>query len=339
MPRARYSRLNPPSPEDTVRLSSRSLALVLAAVVASPSLAAAQGKHLNPVVDLLAQKKPVFGLYAPANPRMRPGQTPAANTPTPRTQAQLASDALAYPHADYIFDGSMEGNFDAGYATFSEFVKGMAAGGSLKWSHPLAVKTPEILPDPALARERIGKQLNLGASTIVMVDVQNAEEVKQGLDAMRPRAKGGSRPDDVGMAPSLWGMSEQAYKEKADVWPLNSQGELAAWVIVESKEGLAKIREIAAVKGIAALFPGAGTLRGVFSSTDASGKRVFDEAGWEAAIQSVLAACKEFSVPCGYPANLNDVETRMKQGFSVFVIGWGDAGKQTVELGRKVGGR
>lgn len=304
-----------------------------------PVASLAQEKHLNPVADLLAKKQPVFGLYAPANPRTRPGQQPPANMPAPKTQAQLAADAIAYRNADYIFDGSMEGNFDAGYATFTEFVKGLAAGGKLPWSHPLATKTPEILPDPALARERIGKQLNLGVSTIVFVDVKNAEEVKQGLAMMRPKARGGTRSDDVGPAPAMWGMNEKEYREKADLWPLNPKGELVNWTIVESKEGLANIREIAAVKGIGALFPGAGTLRGVFTTTDAAGKRVFDEAGWEAAIQSVLAACKEFKVACGYPANLNDIEMRMKQGFSVFVIGWGEPGMKTVELGRKVAGR
>ena len=42
-----------------------------AAVVAALLLAApqAQAQHLNPLVDLLAAKQPVFGLYAPANPR------------------------------------------------------------------------------------------------------------------------------------------------------------------------------------------------------------------------------------------------------------------------------
>lgn len=314
--------------------------ILLAALAVAPTATAhAQGKHLNPVIDLLAAHKPVFGLYAPANPRMRPGQPAPANAPALRTQAQLAADALAYPHADYIFDGSMEGNFDAGYATFTEFVKGMAASGALKWTHPLSAKTPEILPDPAVARERIARQLNLGVSNIVFVDVKNADEVRQGLAMMRFASKGGTRPDNVGSAPALWGMNEKAYREKADLWPLNPQGELVNWTIVESKEGLANIREIAAVKGVGVLFPGAGTLRGVFSSTDASGKRVFDEAGWEAAIQSVLAACKEFQVACGYPANLNDIELRMKQGFSVFVIGWGEQGMKTVELGRKIAGR
>lgn len=60
---------------------------------------------------------------------------------------------------------------------------------------------------------------------------------------------------------------------------------------------------------------------------------------WEAAIQQVLAACKEFKVPCGYPARAEDIEMRMKQGFSVFVIGWGDNGFKTIEIGRRLGGR
>ena len=64
-----------------------------------------------------------------------------------------------------------------------------------------------------------------------------------------------------------------------------------------------------------------------------------DTALWEAAIQQVLSACKEFKVPCGYPARAEDVEMRMKQGFSVFVIGWGDNGFKTIEIGRRLSGR
>src|SRR4051812_31755098 len=118
---------------------------------------------------------------------------------------------------------------------------------------------------------------------------------------MRFKSKGGQRPDAVGDAPAIWGMSEKEYKAKADVWPLNKSGELVNFTIVESKAGLANIREIAAVKGIGVLFPGAGTLRGVMSTTDSTGRRTPDPLAWEAAIQQVLAACKEFKVPCGFP--------------------------------------
>jgi len=156
---------------------------------------------------------------------------------------------------------------------------------------------------------------------------------------MRYKAKGGTRPDSVGTAPAFWGVSEKEYRQKADLWPLNPDGELLNYVVIESKEGLKNAREIAAVKGIGVLFPGIGTLRGVFSTTGADGKRVVDEAAWENAIQTVLAACKEFKVPCGIPATPNDIEKRMEQGFSVFVASWGDAGFQTMELGRKAGKR
>ena len=57
------------------------------------------------------------------------------------------------------------------------------------------------------------------------------------------------------------------------------------------------------------------------------------------AIQQVLAACKEFNVQCGYPATETDIETRMKQGFSVFIMNWGDPGFRAIDLGRKAAGR
>ena len=173
----------------------------------------------------------------------------------------------------------------------------------------------------------------------MLPQAESAEQVRAAIAAMRFKSKGGTRPDDVGSAPAFWGLSEAEYKQRADVWPLNPDGELINWTIIESKEGLAKVREIAAVKGIGVLWPGAGTLRGVFSTTNASGERVFDEKGWEAAIQQVLAACKEFNVACGFPANPNDIELRMKQGFSVFVMNWGDAGFKAIEIGRKAANR
>lgn len=318
--------------------------LALIALVATLGLSHAAPPHLNPVIDLIEARKPVFGLYAPANPRARPGSEPSAVQASAKTPVQLAQDALAYRRADYIFDGSMERNFDRGVANFAEFARGMFDGGMLRktettsLSHALFVKTPEIAPDPALARARIAQQLNLGVSGIVFVDVKSAEEVKQGLAMMRFASKGGTRPDDVGDAAARWGLSAAEYRERADLWPLNPRGELVNFTIVESKEGLEKVRDIAAVPGIGVLFPGAGTLRGIFSTTDSTGRRVVDQAAWENAIQQVLSACKEFRVPCGYPAGEGDIEMRMKQGFTVFIIGWGESGFRAVDIGRRAAG-
>ena len=319
--------------------------VTMAAVLAAFVVPLQSARHLNPVVDLLAQKKPVFGVYGPRNPRARPGAATTADTVKPKSQSELAKEALGYTTADYLFDGSMEGDFDRAYPAYAEFAKGIAEGGMVakgaaaRFHHPLFVKMHEIAPDPAKAVADIGKQLDLGVSGVVFVGVESPEEVKTGLAAMRFKSKGGTRSEDVGQAPAFWGMSEKEYKEKADLWPLNSNGELVNWTIVESKAGLEKVREIAAVKGIGVLWPGAGTLRGVFSTVQPDGTRKLDEAAWEASIQKVLAACKEFNVPCGYPATPNDIEMRMKQGFSVFVMNWGDPGFEAIKIGKKAAGR
>jgi 4-hydroxy-2-oxoheptanedioate aldolase len=297
--------------------------------------------RLNRVIALLEEKKPVFGVYAPSNGGGRRG---GAEAPPPRPVIDLAKDALGYQAADFLFNGSMEGGLDRAFQPYADFVTALGDASAsrlphLGLTHPLIVKTPKIAEAGPKTAENISRQLNVGAAGIMFVEAESADEVRQGLAAMRFASNGGTRPDHVGAAPKHWGMTEQDYKSKADLWPLNPNGELINWTIVESKAGLAHVREIAAVKGIGVLWPGAGTLRGVFSSTNEKGERVLDTAAWENAIQTVLSACKEFHVPCGFPATPNDIETRMKQGFSVFVMNWGDAGFKAVDIGRKAAGR
>lgn len=317
------------------------LALVGLALLSVPMVAQGPNRpRLNPVVELLQQKKPVFGLYAPSNRRARPGGGAAAAPAAPiKPPIDLAKEALGYRGSDFVFDGSMEGGLDRSLPAFTGFVKAMQEAGALtttpalRLSHPLIVKTPEI-NEPTIAGD-ISTQLNLGVSGLMFPKAESAEHVRKGIAAMRFKAKGGTRPEAVGTAPAYWGMSEAEYKQKADVWPLNPDGELINWTIIESKEGLTRVREIAAVEGIGVLWPGAGTLRGIFSTTNEKGERMLDEPAWEAAIQQVLAACKEFNVPCGFPATANDIELRMQQGFSVFVMNWGDAGFKAIDVGRR----
>lgn len=301
--------------------------------------------HLNPMVDLLEAGKPVFGLATPSAGGGRRGG--AATTPAPvKTPLDLAKETLAHPEADYFFNGGMERDVERALPAFTQYADAIVdAGGIATSPHPrllapMSVKTAKISTDPAKAVENISRQLNAGVTSISFVHVDTARELEQGIAAMRFASRGGTRPDNVGNAPKYWGLSEKDYREKADVWPLNPSGELVAWAIVETKEGLANVREIAQVKGLGVLIPGAGTLRGVFSTRDASGAMVRDEQAWEAAIQQVLAACKEFTVACGYPATADDIEMRMKQGFSVFIIQqFNESGFNAVKIGRKAAGR
>jgi 2-keto-3-deoxy-L-rhamnonate aldolase RhmA len=340
------------------------LALV-AAVVFGGSMLGQKGRHLNAMVDLLADKKAIFGTTAPSVGGGGGGAPPAAPAPI-RTPVDAARDALAHPEIDFFFNGGMERGLDTSrnggptpFSTFAQFADGLVDAGAIAskpYTHllaPVMVKTPNISrpdapADPAKYVDNISRQLNAGVAAISFVEVDSAEELRQGIAAMRFKSKGGTRPDDIGNAPKYWGLSEKEYRAKADVWPLNPNGELVVWAIVETREGLANVREIAQVKGLGVLIPGAGTLGGVFSKTDANGQPVRDANGrpvrddvaWEAAIQQVLAACKEFKIPCGYPAFDNDIETRLKQGFSAFIIQqFGERGFKAVEIGRRVSGR
>lgn len=324
----------------------RHIACLTAAAVAAVAipLMGQSRPHLNPMVDLLEAGKPVFGLATPSAGGGRRGG--AAATPAPvKTPLDLAKETLAHPEADYFFNGGMERDVERALPAFTQYADAIVdAGGIATLPHPrllapMSVKTAKISTDPAKAVENISRQLNAGVTSISFVHVDTARELEQGIAAMRFASRGGTRPDNVGNAPKYWGLSEKDYREKADVWPLNPNGELVAWAIVETKEGLANVREIAQVKGLGVLIPGAGTLRGVFSTRDANGAMVRDEQAWEAGIQQVLAACKEFKVACGYPATADDIEMRMKQGFSVFVMNWGDPGFKAIEIGKKAAGR
>src|SRR5262245_46090837 len=96
----------------------RPLLLAVTLVAAALSLSAlAQTQRLNPVIALLEKQQPVFGVYAPAN-----GGRGRAEAPPPRPAADLVRDALAYPSADFLFNGSLEGGIDRGWPAFNDFL-------------------------------------------------------------------------------------------------------------------------------------------------------------------------------------------------------------------------
>jgi len=285
----------------------------------------------NPLIELHEAGQPIFGLYAPAN-RTAMGNPDDLPQKSP---AQLAEETLGFSKSDFFFSGRMERSLEQELPVWLDYVESMIEAGATVRTHPIIVKTPKISDDFEAATRNIALQLDSGAAGLMFVTVESAEELEHGLRAMRYQSNGGLRPDDsVGDAPAYWGMSAEEYRDKADLWPANPEGELINWAVVESEKGLENVREIAAVDGIGVLWPGAGTLRQIFSSENDKGERVTDEEAWNNAIEKVLAACKEFDVPCGFPATTNDIELRMAQGFSVFVMAWGENGFATIDIGK-----
>ena len=322
-----------------------------------PAVAGAQATdRLNPIIALQEKGLPVFGISHPAIVRraVRAGGAPgsavggatsaaaagsAATTGTATASAaaaapslpdivlsDVAKETVRYRRADYLFtSGTSE--------TFLRYMEEIRkAGGSMR-THPFSAKIGIWHANPATVTNAIVRQLNAGHVNVSAEAVESAQEVRDVIKAMRFASAGGTRPDTgLAAAAAYWGLTVDQYKRKADLWPLNKGGELFLSVIIESKEGIARAREIAAEPGVGQIFVGFGTLGGVFRD---------DPAGREAAAAQILAACKEYKVPCGFPTNNPaEMEQRMKEGWSVFIMQRrDDAGFGAVEAGRKLSGR
>ncbi len=326
-------------------MPSRSLVTLLALCgLALSSIGLAQGpSRLNPMIALHERRLPVFGVTHPpivAGGR-GPGNAAGANASTPAPLPSLdkaARETMAYRFSDFAYDNYSTVNA----ARFRGYMGAILAAGGSAREHAFISKVPIIHTDPTVATMRIVEQLDAGHVGVMLQEVESADEVRAGLSAMRFTSKGGTRPDTgVGFAAAYWKLSEAEYRLKADLWPLNPQGELVLWAIVESRKGIASIREIAQVPGLTVIVVGAGTLGGVFSSTGADGQRVRDQAGFDAGVSAILSACKEFKVACSYPANNpREIEDLMARGFTVFTMQRRDAAAfDAITAGRKLAGR
>lgn len=309
---------------------------VLAAVgsAAHAPLTAQATDRMNPVIAMQEKGLPVFGIAHPpiaarGGGRGRAG-APAPEAPQPPAPAFILSDiakeTFGYKRADYLFtSGTSE--------TFLRYMEEITkAGGSMR-THPFAAKIGIWHNNPANVNAAIIRQLDAGHTSVSMEAVESAQEVRDVIKAMRFVSAGGTRPETgLEHAAAYWGLTVDQYKKKADVWPLNKNGELIISVIIESLDGIKNVREIAAEPGVGQIFAGYGTLGNVFRG---------DAAGREAAAAQILAACKEFKIPCGFPTNNPaEIEQRMKEGWSVFIMQRRDeAAFAAIETARKMSAR
>ena len=294
------------------------VALCAVAVLQNPAAGQTRPRH-NKLIDVLARNQVVFGWFSP-------GRT-----------AEQAKRAAADPLMDFVFI-NMEAVQSYRPDDIRTFMQAMAEGGLKKNPNSLALMTrlPIFHDDPAAARQRTAEMLSMGVQAIVFPDMESGEEAQQAIASMRyapaasskQAAPAGTRPEGVGDAPAFWGVSEAEYRQKADVYPINPDGELAAIFIVESVKGIENSREITRARPTVA-FAGPGTLRRNLNG---------DMEKVEAAIQTQLASCKEFNVPCGITANASDIEKRIKEGFRVIIIYDRDY-PETIKVGRAAAGR
>ena len=182
-------------------------------------------------------------------------------------------------------------------------------------------------------KHAIKQYLDVGVMGIIVPHVNTAQDARRLVSAMRyppqkvlpnvPREPLGVRGVAAGRAGAYWGLTPDEYATRADVWPLNPQGELLALVMFEDIAALEGIREILAVPGLAGVMIGQSDLSiSMGLGTPAGGAEAQNKPEVQAVVAQVGRACAEMRKLCGNYQG--DIKTRVEQGFRLFTQGRGD---------------
>jgi 4-hydroxy-2-oxoheptanedioate aldolase len=322
-----------------------SLILSVVAVAAAVDTVGAQARpadRMNPMITLMEQRLPVFGINNPpyfgggrggGRGRGADAAGAAAATTPPPAPPPFDVAAAAKATVDYKLSDFVLNTFNNNNGAYAEYMKAIvAAGGSAK-THPFVAKIPRMAGRVEQATQQIIVQANEGQVGYEMQQVETTEEIDQVIAALRFKSKGGVRPDSgFERAAAYWRMTPAQFKEKSDVWPLNPNGELTIGIIIESRAGVANAAKLAAHPGVSTVTMGAGTWGGVAG-------RGSDE--FNAGTAAVLKACKDAKKSCGYPVNNpTDTEAMMKAGWDFLIYQRRDsAAFNAVIKGRELSGR
>jgi len=209
---------------------------------------------------------------------------------------------------------------------------------------PAVTPFVRIPPNGGEASQWVAKQvLDQGVYGIVWPHVSTVDEARSAVAACRyPRPRSaryfepaGQRGDAPAAAARYWGLSQQEYYARADVWPLNPQGEILVAVMCEEARAIKNLpKMLEEVPGIGVVIIGEGDL-----SQDLGFPRQYDHPTVAGAIDEILAICKQYNVPCGHPhVDSNNIEALLDKGFR-YLMPAPVYSFKALELGRKVSGR
>ena len=209
---------------------------------------------------------------------------------------------------------------------------------------PAVTPLVRIPPNGGEHSQWIAKQvLDSGVYGVVWPHVSTVEDARNAVVACRyPRPSSapryepaGQRGDAPAAAARYWGLSQQEYYARADVWPLAPDGELLVVVMCEEARAIDNLPDILRqVPGIGVVLIGEGDL-----SQDLGFPRQYEHPTVAAAIARILSICKQAGVPCGHPhVDAGNVERLLEMGFS-WLMASPERSFKALELGRKTAGR
>jgi len=150
------------------------------------------------------------------------------------------------------------------------------------------------------------RALDIGSLGVVFPFTSTRELAEQAVKSCKYPPQG-IRGFGAAMAASRWGMSGSDYAKFANE-------NVLVVVIIEQKQAVDNIEQIASVPGVDVLFIGVNDLS---FSLGVGGKT--NDPIVEEAVNKVLAAGKKYNIPVGYPAgNPVEINKRIAQGFRFF---------------------
>lgn len=194
----------------------------------------------------------------------------------------------------------------------------IALSGSLA---PAVTPMVRIPPNGQEKNQWFAKQaLDIGAYGIVWPHISTADQAYNAVAACRyPRLKSaplfepaGARGDGPTAAARYWGLQQQEYYGRADVWPLSPTGEILVVLMIEDTEGIGNLPEmLKKVPGIGAALIGEGDL-----SQELGVPRQYEHPTVLAAMAEIVKICKAHNVPVGHPhVDAGNVERILKEGY------------------------
>lgn len=171
-----------------------------------------------------------------------------------------------------------------------------------------------------MAQWHAKQALDVGCYGIVFPHISTVEEAANAVGACRyPRLKSakyydppGIRGDGPTAAARYWGLSQQEYYQKADVWPLNPQGEIFVILQIEDTRGVENLDAILSkVPGIGAILIGEGDL-----GQELGYPRQYDHPELLKWMARVVETCKKHNVVVGHPhVESGNCERIVKEGY------------------------
>jgi 4-hydroxy-2-oxoheptanedioate aldolase len=176
-----------------------------------------------------------------------------------------------------------------------------------------------------MAQWQAKQALDVGCFGIVFPHISTVEEAANAVGACRyPRLKSAKHYEPVGIrgdgptaAARYWGVSQQDYYKKADVWPLNPEGEIFVILQIEDTKGVENLDAmLTKVPGIGAILIGEGDL-----GQELGYPRQYEHPELLKWMARVVETCKKHNVVVGHPhVESGNVERIVKEGYRFLMM-------------------